>query len=94
MPSTVIRDYRYDPDRRVLTITFVSGERYAYFDVPGMIYDGMRVAGSRGRFFSERIRDRYRFERLGPGSPPPDAPQPAAPRPSGPVSPPPAGAAR
>lgn len=29
-----------------------------------MIADGMRAAFSKGRFFAERIRDRFAFERV------------------------------
>ncbi len=34
MPSSVIRFFRYAPDRRELTVTFVSGRLYVYADVP------------------------------------------------------------
>ena len=64
MPSTVIRGWSYDADRRRLTITFVSGDVYAYLDVPPLEAEGLRVAASRGRFFAERIRDRFAFERV------------------------------
>ena len=64
MPSTVIRGWSYDADRRRLTITFVSGDVYAYLDVPPMIDEGLRAAFSKGRFFAERIRDRFAFERV------------------------------
>lgn len=29
-----------------------------------MIADGLKTASSRGRFFAERIRDRFAFERV------------------------------
>lgn len=64
MPSSVIRTWSYDADRRRLTITFVSGDVYAYLDAPPMIEEGLRVATSKGRFFAERIRDRFAFERV------------------------------
>ena len=89
MPSSVIRDYAYDATRRVLTITFVSGEIYDYFDVPPDVHEGLRAAGSRGRYFAAHIRNGFSFRRRppedqGPGEPPHD-PQPALPR--GPLSP-------
>lgn len=64
MPSSVIRAFAYDPPARRLTITFVSGDVYAYRDVPPMEAEGLAVAASRGRFFAERIRDRFAFERV------------------------------
>jgi lysyl-tRNA synthetase class 2 len=89
VPSSVIRDYSYDQARRVLTITFVSGDTYDYFDVPRDVYEDLRAAGSRGRYFAASIRNRFSFRRR-PGdeqgpSDPPKEPQPALPR--GPVSP-------
>ena len=64
MPSSVIQAWDYDEPAQRLTITFVSGDIYAYRDVPPMIGDGLRIARSKGRFFAERIRDRYSFDRL------------------------------
>lgn len=64
MPSTVIRQFRYEPEHNQLIIVFQSGRRYAYFDVPPQIYAALRAAPSRGAFFNERIRDRYAFARL------------------------------
>ena len=93
MPSSVIRSYSYDEARRVLTITFVSGEVYDYLDVPPEVHLALRLASSRGRYFGSHIRNRYRFTRRRLGwYPPPDEPpapdpdpQPALPR--GPSSP-------
>jgi lysyl-tRNA synthetase class 2 len=64
MPSSVIRQFSYDEAGRRLTITFTSGDVYAYARVPPMIFEGLRTASSKGRFFSARIRDRYPFERV------------------------------
>jgi lysyl-tRNA synthetase class 2 len=61
MPSSVIRDHRYDPVKRELDLKFVSGRRYRYHDVPAEIYAQMRRAFSKGEFFNEHIRDRFRF---------------------------------
>jgi hypothetical protein len=64
MPSTVIRNYRYLSSERQMEITFVSGRRYLYLDVPEDAYRGMQSASSRGEFFNRNIRDHYAFERL------------------------------
>jgi len=64
MPSSVIRQFSYDESRRRLRITFTSGDVYDYLDVPPMIFEGLRIAPSRGRFFGMRIRDHYAFERI------------------------------
>jgi hypothetical protein len=64
MPSSVIRGFSYDEPHRRLRITFTSGDVYDYLDVPPMIFDGLRVARSKGRFFADRIRERFTFERI------------------------------
>ena len=66
MPSTAIRAFRYDAPRRALEVTFVTGRRYRYFDVPETVADGLAGAFSKGRFFNARIRDRFRYRELAP----------------------------
>lgn len=61
MPSSVIRNFRYDPAVRRLDILFVGGQRYAYYGVPRTIAMAMRNAPSKGEFFNACIRNRYRF---------------------------------
>jgi lysyl-tRNA synthetase class 2 len=68
MPSTAIRSFHYRADRRELEVTFTTGRRYLYFDVPPLIEQAFRAAGSRGRFFNERIRDHYSFRELSPAA--------------------------
>jgi hypothetical protein len=67
MPSTVIRRFDYAPDRRELTIEFVTGRRYLYLDVPMAEATAMRSAFSKGVYFNRRIRDRYKCLELSPG---------------------------
>jgi hypothetical protein len=75
MPSHVIRNYAYDPETRALTVTFVSGRRYRYEDVPEALAEEMRLAFAKGVFFNRRIRGHYAGVELesdaSGGSPPP-----------------------
>jgi len=65
MPSTVVRQHHYEPAAQELTITFVTGRRYIYADVPEQVYADFRAAYSKGTFFNKYIRDHYRcFEIL------------------------------
>lgn len=64
MPSTVIRAFRYLAERSQLEVTFVSGRRYRYLDVPQKTYREMHSAFSKGEFFNQRIRDNFDFERV------------------------------
>jgi hypothetical protein len=59
MPSTVIRRFDYSPDRRELTVEFVSGRRYLYSAVPPEEADSMRRAFAKGSWFNRKIRDSY-----------------------------------
>jgi len=64
MPSSVIRAFDYDPQARRLGVTFVTGRRYAYLDVPQQVADALRAAFSKGEYFNHAIRDHFRFERM------------------------------
>lgn len=64
MPSSVIRQFDYDPARHELDVTFVSGRIYRYFEVPETIADRFRRAVSKGRYFNTRIRNRFAFEEV------------------------------
>ena len=66
MPSTVIRRFDYAPDRRELTVEFVTGRRYVYLDVPPSEASAMRSAFAKGIYFNRRIRDRYKWIALAP----------------------------
>lgn len=65
MPSTSIARTEYDAAHRVLSVWFVaSGKRYDYEDVPEDVVSRFRRAFSKGRFFNENIRDRYRYRHV------------------------------
>jgi lysyl-tRNA synthetase class 2 len=63
MPSSVIRSFRYEAPTQTLAITFTSGRRYRYFEVPASLFEAMEAAGSKGGFFNDQIRDRFRYSR-------------------------------
>jgi hypothetical protein len=91
VPSTAIRRISYDDASRTLFVTFIDGDTYAYFEVAPKLYDDFRAATSKGRFFAYKVRDRYRYQRLGD---PDDAAEPSPSPRGGPASPPPAAAGR
>jgi hypothetical protein len=69
MPSSAIRSFVYDPAKRQLWVTFVTGRRYIYNDVPPEIFEAFKTAPSRGTFFNHEIRDRYTFREVTRGDP-------------------------
>ena len=64
MPSTIIRRFDYAPQSRELTVEFVTGRRYVYFDVPEQEAERFRAAFSKGGYFNRHIRSNYRFREL------------------------------
>jgi hypothetical protein len=64
MPSTVIHSFVHDHDSRKLTITFVSGLKYEYKNVPPEVYHMLKAAGSKGRYFNHYIKGKFKYKRL------------------------------
>ena len=65
--SSAIRHIHYKPADAELSIWFgPQGRRYKYFDVPEFIYQALRDADSRGRFFNQSIRGRFESQRVDP----------------------------
>jgi hypothetical protein len=64
MPSTAIRSLFYDSAKCELSVTFVTGRRYVYADVPGEVFEAFKTAESRGAFFNHEIRDRYTYREI------------------------------
>jgi hypothetical protein len=63
--SSTIKSVEYDDDARELDITFTSGKRYRYFNVPLEIYAEFLDAGSKGKFFNENIKGAFAFSEVG-----------------------------
>jgi hypothetical protein len=61
--SEAIDEIGYDAGRSVMFVRFAHGCWYSYFDVPAAIYEAFVAAESHGRFFHERIRDRFPYRR-------------------------------
>ena len=64
MPSSVIRDFDYDEERRVLEITFVSRKVYRYSDVPPELFQEFEMARSKGEFFNRHIRHCFDYSEV------------------------------
>ena len=64
MPSSVVRHFYYDAERRCLQIQYVSGNVYEYFDVPEKVYEEMKKSGSKGAFLNKEIKGKYAFSRV------------------------------
>lgn len=68
MPSTTIRNMHYNPSTRILSVWFVpTGDRCDNEEVEPETYAAFKAAFSKGRFFNEFVRDRYRYRLIGQG---------------------------
>jgi len=62
--SSQIASFGYDSESQTLVIRFVTtGTTYHYFDVPPEIFDGLKAADSKGRFFGRNIRGVFRYQK-------------------------------
>ena len=67
--SSAIRHIFYKPDIEELSIWFgPEGRRYKFSGVPEFLYEALRDAESRGRFFNQSIRGRYPSRRVDPAA--------------------------
>lgn len=57
--SSAIAAVGYDAATRLMKIRFVEGNTYDFCGVPQRVFDELRAAPSKGRYYSEHIRDRY-----------------------------------
>lgn len=62
--SSALVGVGYDSATAVLEIEFTGGEVYRYYAVPVSVYRELIAAASLGRFFTERVRDRYPTEHV------------------------------
>lgn len=54
----------YEEKERTLTVEFVSGVAYRYFDVPASTFEWLLKAESKGRFMNRLVKDQFRYEEV------------------------------
>jgi hypothetical protein len=64
LESSVLASAAYLRGKHVLCLKFHSGEIYCYLDYPPEQYEEFLRADSKGGYFAQNIRDRFRFWRL------------------------------
>jgi len=62
--SNTLDQIAYDAGRRLLEITFRTRHTYQYFGVPATVVKQLLEAPSKGRYFNQAIRGKYRYERV------------------------------
>ena len=58
--STTLVTVYYDDAQELLQLEFCSRAVYQYFNVPAAVHQSLLDAGSKGRYFNQAIRGRFR----------------------------------
>jgi hypothetical protein len=53
----------YDEPSKTLAIEFRTGALYHYYEVPKVVFEGLRDAGSVGAYFAQNIKGSYAFHK-------------------------------
>ncbi len=62
--SSNIKSFWYSRKTHTLTVAFVGGRAYRYYNVPPAVVTGLYIAPSHGRYFYYNIRTSYNYERI------------------------------
>jgi hypothetical protein len=64
LESSVFTSAAYRGDARQLYLRFQDGDIYRYFEFPRQVYRAFLAAESKGRYFSQHIRNHFRCEQV------------------------------
>ena len=62
--SSNIARFKYDNESNILTVEFLHGGTYNYYNVPEAMFTLMKNAPSRGQFLAQNIKGVYRYARI------------------------------
>ena len=62
--SSNLHSVGYDPATSTLQVQFNNGRIYDYFEVPDSIHKMLMGAFSKGTYFDEKIKDKYKTKRV------------------------------
>ncbi len=62
--STSLVSIGFAREARILELEFRSGAIYRYHGVPPTVFDELKKAESKGRYFAQSIRGKYPFHRM------------------------------
>ncbi len=62
--SSLLKAVTYDPDNRVLRITFADGSQYDYAEVKEATYNELLEASSQGDYFNDKIRNKFKTTKV------------------------------
>jgi lysyl-tRNA synthetase class 2 len=67
--STTLSSISYDSGSKLLELEFANASVYRYLEVPAEVHAELLTARSKGRFFNQRIRGHFAYQRNATGSP-------------------------
>jgi len=62
--SVILRSVGYDDSTKILEIEFHSGLVYQYLGVPSKVYMDLMRSGEIGKYFSDKVRTRFRTKQV------------------------------
>lgn len=62
--SSMFEAHHYDPNARVLTLTFKNGATYEHHDVPADKFEALIGSESPGRFYNDKIKSNHPGKKL------------------------------
>lgn len=54
----------YSPDFARMYIRFISGDVYAYLDIPESVYQGLLAAGSKGKYLHRHVKGAFGYVKV------------------------------
>lgn len=62
--SSNIAGIAYEPNQMILTVWFLNGSIYNYYDVPTSVWTSFQNADSKGKYLAANIKGRFGYERV------------------------------
>lgn len=62
--SSNLAGIAYDSQQMVLTVWFLNGSIYNYYDVPKAVWTSFQNADSKGKYLAANIKGRFSYERV------------------------------
>ena len=63
--SRILRSVGYNDSSKILEIEFQNGLVYQFLDVPPKVYADLIHSGEIGKFFTDKVRTRFRTKQIG-----------------------------
>ena len=62
--SSNLAGISYEPNQQVLTVWFLNGSIYNYYDVPQSTWVSFQNADSKGKYLAANIKGRFGYDRV------------------------------